>query len=81
MKSVQAIKGQNVPKNVITEKKKTSLTHLLCLSNPENSKNNPEHLIDSEDSEDSKDFDSDEKFEEKFEAQHNEIIADKQVKE
>ena len=32
-------------------------------------------------SEDSKDFDSDEKFEEKFEAQNNEIIADKQVKE
>ena len=38
-------------------------------------------IIDSEDSEDSKTFDSDEKFEEKFEAQNNEIIADKQVKE
>ena len=43
-------------------------------------------MIDSEDSEDSdsedsKGFDSDEKFEEKFEAQNNEIIADKQVKE
>ena len=41
LKSVQAKKGQNVPKDVITEKKKTSLTHLLCLSNPENSENNP----------------------------------------
>ena len=43
LKSVQAKKGQNVPKDVINEKKKTSLTHLLCLSNPENSKNNPEY--------------------------------------
>ena len=43
LKSVQAKKGQNVPKDVIPEKKKTSLTHLLCLSNPENSKNNPDN--------------------------------------
>ena len=43
LKSVQAKKGQNVPKDVITEKKKTSLTHLLCLSNPKNYENNPEH--------------------------------------